>query len=104
MMNQTKDIMDTASIQKSIEEREKMINWFKAFGTLDRDDAIHKILELRNTDQDVLTVTAGTMMAGGSTPFSDCPNAQLVNELQMQANILKAKLIKKTAESLSKED
>lgn len=96
-----KDTADIASIQKGIEERERIINVFNRFGILDRDEAIRKIRELRYTDKEILAITAGNMIAGGSTSFSACPNPKLVDELQMQVDILKAKLFKIAGENLS---
>lgn len=99
-----KDTVDATSIQKGIEERETIIDRFNRLGILDRDDAIRKILELRYTDGEVLAITAGNMIAGGSTSFSACPDSKLVGELQMQVDILKAKLIKIAEENLSPGD
>ena len=90
--------MDIISIQNSIAERDRIIYEFNRSGFLNRDDAIRKIIELRGTDQEVLAVTTGNMVIGGSTPFSECSDAQLVDELEMQADILRAKLIKEIGE------
>ena len=97
MSNQNKESFDNASLIKDIAERDNIIRNYQLYDLLDRDDAIKKILELRTIDNDIATVTAVNLSVS-STPFSQSTNNQIVAELAMQRDILKAKLIKKQAE------
>lgn len=97
MSNLNKEPFDNASLLKDITERDNIIRNYQLYGSLDRDYAIKKILELRISDNDVATVTSVNLSVS-STPFSQSTNDQIVAELAMQRDILKAKLIKKQAE------
>ena len=86
---------EKTTILKDINERRQIIETFQMTGILDRDDAIKKIQLLRLTDNDVAAATA-TRLAISSTPFSQATDQGIVAELQMQVEILTAKLIGST--------
>lgn len=88
------DISDKGSLVKAISERENIICKYRATGFLDRKDAIEKIQELRINDEDVAKVTS-VKLATYSILFSQSTNDQIVGELIMQRDILKAKLAEK---------
>lgn len=94
MNNPIKDIFDKESLIKSIAERENIIRKYQETGFLDRNDAIKKIQELRSNDEDIAVVTS-VKLATFSMPFSQSTNDQIIAELAMQRDILRAKLIKK---------
>ena len=77
---------------KDIKERENIINNYNTSGWLDREDAIHKIQELRVKDSQVGQVTA-IKLAQYTIPFEEASDSQIVDELRMQVNILKSKLL-----------
>lgn len=83
---------DINSLIKDIAEREKIISDYKKYGVLDRDKAIKKIQELRIKDKEVEEITIAKL-ATFSIPFSMSSDEQIVAELDMQKEILKAKLI-----------
>ena len=91
MNEQIKRAYDTASILKDINDREQMIRNYQISGHLDRNTAIEKIQELRQTDEDVAVATTARL-AINSTPFVQIPDQGIIAELQMQVNILVAKL------------
>ena len=66
-------------------------------GYLDRDQAIKKIVELRQTDAEVAAVTSARLVVS-SMPFSSVSNQGIVAELQMQIDILSAKSMKNTVD------
>ncbi len=90
-----KKAYDIDSIKKDIQERHQMINEYQMTRRLDRDKAISKIMELRTTNMEVLTVTLANQT---SIPLSNAPDEMLLNDLQMQINMLTAELLKKTQE------
>lgn len=79
-----------------ISERERIISTYRTTGYLDRNQAIEKIKELRMTDKEVATVTAA-QLAVNSIPFEAASDEKIIGELQMQIDILKAKLPGNTA-------
>ena len=95
MNDPIKKAYDIASIRKDIQEREQMINEYQMTRRLDRDKAISKIMELRTTNMEVLTVTLANQT---SIPLSNAPDEMLLNDLQIQINMLTAELLKKTQE------
>lgn len=95
MNDPIKKAYDIASIRKDIQERQQMINEYKMTRRLDRDKAISKIMELRTTNMEVLTVTLANQT---SILLSNAPNEMLLNDLQMQINMLNAELLKKMQE------
>lgn len=95
MSDPIKKAYDIASIRKDIQERQQMINEYKMTRRLDRDKVINKIMELRTTNIDVLTVTIANQ---SSIPLSNAPDEMFLNDLQMQINMLKAELLKKVQE------
>lgn len=93
MINTSTDYKNNKdSLIKDIAEREKIISDYKKYGILDRDKAIKKIQELRIKDKEVEKITI-TKLATFSIPFSMSSDEQIVAELDMQKEILKAKLI-----------
>ena len=92
MSNWAERIVDRASILKDISDRKQIIRNYEHTGHLDRDEAILKIQELRLTDKDVATITTAKL-AVSATPFSQTPDQAIVAELQMQIEILTAKLV-----------
>ena len=92
MGNQFKDVYDKASILKDISDREQMIRGYQLMGRLDRNKAIAKIQELRLTDAEVAMATTARL-AVSATPFEQVPDQAIVAELQMQVDILAAKLL-----------
>ena len=95
MNDPIKKAYDIASIRKDIQERQQIINEYKMTRRLDRDKAISKIMELRTTNMEVLTVTLANQT---SIPLSNAPNEMLLNDLQMQINMLNTELLKKMQE------
>ena len=83
---------DKISMLKDINEHRQIIEKYQRTGILDRDEAVRKIQLLRLTDNDVAAATA-TRLAISSTPFSQATDQGIVAELQMQVEILTAKLI-----------
>lgn len=81
------------SLIKDIAEIEKIISDYKKYGVLDRDKAINKIQELRIKDKEVEKITIAKL-ATFSIPFSMSSDEQIVAELDMQKEILKAKLFR----------
>lgn len=90
-----KKAYDIDSIRKDIHERQQMINDYMNTRHLDRDKAIKKIMELRTTNIEVLTVTLANQT---SILLSNAPDEMLLNDLQMQINMLNAELLKKIQE------
>ena len=97
MSNSIKDEFDKVSMIKDIKEIDSIVFNYQKYGSLDRNEAIRKIKELRITDKDIAAATVAGL-AISSTPFSHSTNDQIVGELLMQRNILQAKLIKKQTE------
>lgn len=95
MNDPIKKAYDIDSIRKDIQERQQMINNYMNTRHLDRNKAISKIMELRTTNMEVLTVTLANQT---SIPLSNAPDEMLLNDLQMQINMLTAELLKKTQE------
>lgn len=81
------------SLIKNIAEIEKIIFDYKKYGVLNRDEAINKIQELRIKDKEVEEITIAKL-ATFSIPFSMSSDEQIVAELDMQKEILKAKLFR----------
>lgn len=94
MNNPIFESYEISSLQQDIMERQDMIDRFNQTGQLDRNDAISKIKKLRMTDKEILQVTAVNLTVS-STPFEQCSNEQLINELHMQKAILEGKLTEK---------
>lgn len=92
MSNWAERIVDRASILKDISDRTLIIRNYERTGHLDRDEAISKIQKLRLTDKDVAKITTAKL-AVSATPFSQTPDQAIVAELQMQIEILTAKLV-----------
>lgn len=93
MINTSTDYKNNKeSLIKDIAEREKIISDYKKYGILDRDKAINIIQELRIKDKEVEEITIAKL-ATFSIPFSMSTDEQIVAELDMQKEILTAKLI-----------
>lgn len=84
---------DINSLIKDIVEREKIISDYKKYGVLYRDKSIKKIQELRIKDKEVKEITI-TKLATFSIPFSMSSDEQIVAKLDMQKEILEAKLFR----------
>ena len=97
MINPVQNAHERASMIKDISDREQIIRGYRSTGKLDRNEAIRKIFELRQTDVDVATATVARL-AVSSTPFEQTTNDGLAAELQMQVNVLLSKLAEKTNE------
>ncbi len=93
MNNNAKGLYDKASMLKDIDDRKQMIQKYQITGRLDRDKAIKMIQELRLTDDDIAAETS-IRLAISSTPFAQASDQGIIAELQMQTNILSAKLLK----------
>ena len=87
-----KKLYDAVSIERDINERKQIINEYLITKHLDRDKAIRKIMELRSSNIDVLTVSIAHR---SSIPLCSAPDDMLLNDLQMQIDMLEAELIKK---------
>ena len=85
---------DTESLIKDIKERDDIIQNYRITRSLDRDNAIRKILELRKTDDDILHVAMIQTALFPMSPYQ-ATNDQIVNELIIQNAVLRAKLIRK---------
>lgn len=92
MDSQMKKMYDKVTMLKDISEREQIIHNFQSTGYLDRKKAIEKIQELRLTDIEVARATA-VRLAISSTPFQYVSDQGIVSELQMQIDVLNAKLL-----------
>lgn len=90
-----KKTYEISHLKSEINEREKIINAYRSSGYLDREKAIEKILQLRQTDEKILTVTS-LELAQQSIPFSQASNESIISELQMQLEILHIELLEKT--------
>ena len=84
---------DKASMIKDFSERKQLINEYRLTGYLNREIAISKIQELRITDPDV-SIATNIRLASGRTPFDQATDEALASELQMQIDILSAKVAK----------
>ena len=93
MENQFREIYDKESIVKDISERKELIRVYQLTGRLDRNTAIEKIQKLRLTDADVAVATMARL-AAGSAPYSQIPDQNIIAELQLQIDVLTAKLPK----------
>ncbi len=85
---------------KDINERKQIIQSYRLTGFLDRDNATKKIVELRQTDSEVATVTTAGL-AVKSIPFSQATDQEILGELQMQIEILTAKLLNKAGNEMT---
>jgi hypothetical protein len=94
MDEQNQKAYDKSSALKEISEREQIIRNYRLTGFLDRDNAVKKILELRQSDKKVAVVTAAKLVSG-AVPFSEASNQVIISELQMQIDILLANLLEK---------
>lgn len=92
MSNWEERMVDKASILKDISDRTQIIQNYERTGHLERDEAISKIQELRLRDKDVAIITSAKLTVS-ATPFSQTPDQAIVAELQMQIEILTAKLV-----------
>lgn len=101
MGNSVKNAFDRALLIKDIEDRECIINLYRTTGFLDRNDAIGRIQELRISDEEVARITSVKMIMC-FIPFSQCTDEQIIAELLMQRDILKAKLAEKPEEGQQK--
>lgn len=79
------------NITKDIADRSQIIQNYYSTGILDRDNAIKMIQQLRMTDSEVAEVTAIRLIVS-SMPFNEASDQGIVNELQMQVEVLLAKL------------
>lgn len=95
MNDPIKKAYEIDSIRKDIHERQQIINNYMNTRRLDREKAISKIMELRTTNIEVLTVTLANQT---SIPLSNASDDMILNDLQMQINMLNAELLKKTQE------
>ena len=91
-MDSNKQTYDNATMMKDLTERKQIIQSFYSTGYIDRDNAIKKIKELRVTDADVAAITSAKLVTN-SVPFENATNEGLIAELQMQVDILAAKVI-----------
>jgi len=82
---------DRASMLKDISERKQLIDEYRSIGYLNREKAIRKIQELRLTDSDVSAATS-IRLATSRTPFAQATDEAIAAELQMQIDILSAKV------------
>ena len=95
MDNQVNNAYDVSSMTKDILDRRQIIQHYRLTGFLDRDNAIKKITELRLTDNEVAKVTTAAL-AVKSIPFSLASDQDIIGELQIQIDILTAKLLGKS--------
>lgn len=91
-MENKEDYTDKVKILNDIKERENIINSYNTFGCLDRENAIHKIQELRIKDSQVGQVTL-IKLAHYTIPFEQASDSQIINELMMQVDILRSELL-----------
>ena len=82
---------DIINITKDISDRRQIIQNYYSTGSLDRDNAIKMIMQLRSTDIEVAEVTAAKLTVS-RIPFNEATDQSVVNELQMQVDVLLAKL------------
>ena len=95
MENSIKRILDITDFRNKIAERQAIINNYISFGILNRSDVIGKIKDLRETDTTVGAVYVTQLATAPSIPLDNCPDYQLINELQAQISILQTELTQK---------
>jgi hypothetical protein len=88
-----KNAYDAGSLLRELRERKALIDAYHQYGYLDRDNAIKKIQDLRIKDAEVAAATSAKL-AVSSIPFEQAPSQSIIAELEMQAEILAAKLLK----------
>lgn len=88
------DCFEMNQIMKDIRERMDLIQQFWQTGLLDRDKTIQKIVELRVSDQTVMTLEHLQMSASSAPriPLERATDAELVEQLKVQVAALEAKL------------
>ena len=86
-----KTAYDAVSITNEINERRAIINTYRQYGYLDRDNAIKIIQDLRIKDAEVASVTSAKL-AVSRIPFDLAPDHSIIAELEMQEDVLAIKL------------
>ena len=88
------DCFEMNQIMKDIRERMDLIQQFWQTGLLERDKTIQKIVELRLSDQTVMTLEHLQMSASTAPriPLERATDAELVEQLKVQVAALEAKL------------
>lgn len=88
------DYFEIEQAMKDIRERKELIHQFWQTGRLDRDKTIKKIVELRVSDQTVMTLEHLQMSASPAPriPLERATDAELVEQLNVQVAALEAKL------------
>ena len=88
------DYFEIEQAMKDIRERKELIQQFWQTGLLDRDKTIQKIVELRVSDQTVMTLEHLQMSASSAPriPLERATDAELVEQLKVQVAALEAKL------------
>jgi len=94
MSNPIKRVYDKISITNDIIERENIIRRFQTTGSLDRNEAIEKILSLQLTDADMAVATVAKQKQCGSVDLYQADSNLIVSNMQFQIDFLKAKLAK----------
>ena len=88
------DYFEIEQAMKDIRERKELIHQFWQTGRLDRDKTIKKIVELRVSDQTVMTLEH-LQMSSSPAPrilLERATDAELVEQLKVQVAALEAKL------------
>ena len=94
MSNPIKRVYDKISITNDIIERENIIRRFQTTGSLDRNEAIEKILSLQLTDADMAVATVAKQKQCGSVDLYQADNNLIIANIQFQVDFLKEKLAK----------
>ncbi|MCC8131362.1 MAG: hypothetical protein LUC38_05590 [Oscillospiraceae bacterium] len=91
---------ELAEILKDIEEIDKIISEYDEKGTLNRDKAIDKIVDVRRKNQAVQAITV-TTLGYSIVPLPNASNEALLNELRMQRDILQTDYLKKESDAIA---
>lgn len=87
-------------ISREIAERESMVLNYNRTGNLDRETAKNLIRKLKRTDIEVKTVSSLKEIQCGTIDLNSASNDTLIFNLQMQVDILEAKLAKLASEEI----
>ena len=87
-----KQRFDYIKMKKDLSDRQQIIDDFNRTRYLDRAKAISLIQSLRLEDADVMTATTAAHLAAGTTTWDRATNEQVVGELILQVDVLRAKI------------
>ena len=100
MGNQIYKDFEKMKISREIAERKNLILHYNRTGDLDRETAKNLIRNLKETDIDVKVVSSLKEMQCGTIDLNIAPNDTLIFNLQIQLDVLEAKLAKIALEEI----